>query len=201
MGGYARLGMGQFAQCLGTDATTACLRCPNRMACGVPARVRLHGSHKVREVERFGHGWAFRRRSIGCRTQSIISKQGQSQWLGWLGLGRCRRWRGSACSCKRPACIRWRCMSWRAAVGVASAVACNQRVRGASNSVVWAGLIMVALALSAWGFTGVRAVVHDRDRLDPVWEGPRRGRASAGGGFAGAQRAVDAAGVGARVDA
>jgi competence protein ComEC len=58
-----------------------------------------------------------------------------------------------------------------AAVGVASAVVCNQRVRGAPNSVVWAGLIMVALALSAWGFTGVRAVVHDRDRLDPAWEG------------------------------
>ncbi len=60
---------------------------------------------------------------------------------------------------------------WAAALGLVLAVACTQRVRRAPRSTAAAVLLMAALALSAWGFTGVRAVVHDRDRLDPAWEG------------------------------
>jgi len=57
------------------------------------------------------------------------------------------------------------------AVGVALAVACNQKVRCSPRSTGAGVLLMAALALTAWGWTGVRAVFHDRDRLDPVWEG------------------------------
>lgn len=58
-----------------------------------------------------------------------------------------------------------------AALGLALAVAYTQKVRRSPRSMWAAVLLMAALALSAWGFTGVRAVVHDRDRLDPAWEG------------------------------
>lgn len=60
---------------------------------------------------------------------------------------------------------------WAAALSMALAAACTQRVRCAPRSTAAAVLLMAALALSAWGFTGVRAVAHDRDRLDPAWEG------------------------------
>lgn len=58
-----------------------------------------------------------------------------------------------------------------AALGLALAMVCTQRVRRAPRSMGAAVLLMAALALIGWGFTGVRAVVHDRDRLDPAWEG------------------------------
>jgi competence protein ComEC len=60
---------------------------------------------------------------------------------------------------------------WAAALGLALAALCTQRVRRAPRSTGAGALLLAALALSAWGFTGVRAVLHDRDRLDPAWEG------------------------------
>jgi len=46
---------------------------------------------------------------------------------------------------------------------------CTQRVRRAPGWWGWCSLL--ALALFMWGVTGLRAVMHDRDRLDPMWEG------------------------------
>lgn len=56
-------------------------------------------------------------------------------------------------------------------LGAVAALVCTPRVRRAPGSTVFAVLLMVALALALWGATGVRAVLHDRDRLDPAWEG------------------------------
>jgi len=48
---------------------------------------------------------------------------------------------------------------------------CLSRSRGAPFDTRRAGVLMGALALLMWATTGLRAEWHDRDRLDPVWEG------------------------------
>lgn len=59
--------------------------------------------------------------------------------------------------------------AWGVCVGLGFGF-CTQRVRRAPRPwLAWCSF--VALATFMWGVTGIRAVAHDQDRLDPMWEG------------------------------